>query len=398
MRLLFVANFPADTGYAWDTIEAVLRSVGERLVSDGHEVFVSYPAYPNGPPPRMRGAPFTFLTFDYNTVGSRSGTIRFLRLLREHRINALYLTDRPTWSPIYALFRAGGVRAILVHDRNSGTRAHSAGPLSLLKRGLHRIRAISVDAAIGVSGFVVRRLIDINGTAPQRTHLVYNGIDLQPFLMSSPGSLNAEIGAAPETPIVFCSGRVQPYKGFQVLLDAAAVLKARATRTAAYVVVGDGPYLPELRARAAELGLDNVFFLGRRSDVPRLVSSATVAVVPSLWAEAFGLTVVEAMAAGVPVIGARSGGIPELIVEGTGLLVPAGDSTALADALEQLLANPDSARAMGAHARAYAHEKFSLERVARELHLVVAKTLSAAAPAGVRADHPTTEVAAAARH
>ena len=118
MHLLWVANFAADTGYAWETIEAVFRRVGERVVRDGHRVTVCY-ASPAGSPSRvMRGAPFEFAAFDYGRGRARD----FVRLLRERGVDALYLTDRPTWSWRYPLYRLAGVRRIIVHDRTSGAR------------------------------------------------------------------------------------------------------------------------------------------------------------------------------------------------------------------------------------------------------------------------------------
>jgi glycosyltransferase involved in cell wall biosynthesis len=102
------------------------------------------------------------------------------------------------------------------------------------------------------------------------------------------------------------------------------------------------------------------------------VGSATVAVVPSLWAEAFGLTVVEAMAAGVPVVASSVGGIPELINQRvTGLLVPPGDASALAAALRELLDDSVLRARMGPKARETAWARFSHTRVADELAAVL---------------------------
>lgn len=372
MHLLFVANFPSNTGYAWDTIEAVLRGVGERLVADGHRVSVCYASLEGGPPRGMEGAPFEVFAFDYLGAAGPEGARRFARVLREHGVTALYLTDRPTWSWRYPLFRRAGVRTIFVHDRTSGERARRGAPALAAKRALHRVPGLAADCFIGVSEFVRRRLLEVNGTPPERTFRIYNGIDLECFRERDPSALHRLLGLPTATRIVFCSGRAQPYKGIGTVVDTAALLRDRGAREVAFAYCGDGPALEELRARARKRGLENFHFLGRRGDVPRLLGSATLAVVPSLWAEAFGLTVVEAMAAGVPLVATRTGGIPELVDEGrTGLLVRPGDAEALAGTIGRLLDAPADRERMAAAAREVAWTRFGLANVVESLYRLV---------------------------
>jgi len=394
MHLLLVANFAADAGYAWDTIEAVLRAVGERLVDDGHRVTVAYAEMPEGPSQRMRGAPFDFITFDYNRVYSAAGLRDFLRLLRQRHIDTLYLTDRETWSPRYLLYRRAGVRRIIVHDRTSGKRSVRARPIRALKRMLHQAGPIAADTFIGVSRFVQQRLIECNGTPAAATCLVYNGIDFDRFNATATMDLHSLAGLHESTPIVFCSGRVAEYKGFQTVVEAASILRQQSDRDIAFVVCGDGPYLPELKELAHARGCTNVHFPGRRSDIPQLLRTASIAVVPSLWEEAFGLTVVEAMIAGVPLIATRVGGIPELIEhEATGLLIDPGQTDALVRGINRLLNDPAAAAAMAEAAAAAARKRFSLDRVAAELYAVVTATALDTVPeeveSGLRRTHAT---------
>lgn len=374
MHLLWVSNFAADTGYAWETIEAVFRRVGERLVREGHRVTVCYAALPDGPPARMRGAPFEFCAFDY----ARGRPREFARLLRARGVDALYLTDRPTWGWRYLLFRLAGVRRIIVHDRTSGARTVRRPIVRAAKRALHALPWLSADVFVAVSEFVRDRLIAVNGTPPARTHRIYNGIDLARFGRMDRTLLRRELGIAEERPVVFCAGRVQPYKGMQTLIEAAALLRDGGSAVEV-AIAGDGPYLPALRRLAEERGMAGVHFLGRRTDVPALLAGATVAVVPSLWEEAFGLAVVEAMAAGVPLVATRTGGIPELVEEGrTGLLVPPGDARALADALRLLLEHPSLCAGLSLHGEIAAQRRFSLERAAVDLYALVSSQLSTA--------------------
>lgn len=363
---MFVGNFPPDVGYAWTTIAAVYHAVGRRLAerSGVRTVF----CFPSGPPGGDR------VVFDYaSTARSLSATVRFLGLLRREQVRVLYLTDLETWSWRYPLFRLAGVRRIVLHDRTSGDRAHRVPGASVLKRVLHRMPGFSVDLAIGISQYVVERLRTINGVAAERTRLVYNGIELSRFEHAERGALHELLQLPRATRVVFVSGRAQPYKGIPEVIAAAAALERRGARDLAFVYCGDGPALPEFRRLAVEQGVRNFHFLGRRSDVPRLLGSATVAVAPSVWAEAFGLTVVEAMAAGAPVVATAVGGVPEIIRDGvTGVLVPPGNADALASAIAGLLDDAPRRERLAAAARGDVAERFTLQRVVDDLTAVLA--------------------------
>lgn len=372
MNLLFVANFPPGVGYAWHTIEEVFRGLALRWQAAGGRVYICYPPGGEAPPARFRDAGIEFLQFDYMRVKTERRALgAFVSLLRRHAIEVLYLTDKPSWRWHYPLLRAAGVRRIVVHDRTSGERTQRPGLIGAAKRAWHRIPGLSADVLIGVSEFVAKRML-ASGTPPDRTFVVYNGIPLERFARPRAGALAATIGVPLDTPIVFASGRAHHYKGIDTLLRAAARLERLGDLAVHVAYCGDGPALPDFRRTAEELGLRRFHFLGRRGDVPDLLGSAAVAVVPSHWAEAFGLTVVEAMAAGVPVVASAVGGIPELVDEGvTGLLVPPADPEALATAVERLLRDPAARAAMGAAGREVAHRRFAIDRVVDELFRLV---------------------------
>lgn len=373
MTLLFVMNFGSGAGYAWETIEGVFRRLSERLSADGVRCLACYPDLRGGPPRQLAGSQIDVLEFDYAAIRANGPRLlAFLRLLRRHRVSTLYLTDQPTWSPYYPLFHLAGVRRIVVHDRNSGNRSRRSAAIQALKGAVHRLPLLAADCFIGVSEFVADRLRRVNGTPAKRTHRVYNGIDLTRFQGGSGPGLAETLRLPPTSKVVFASGRAQPYKGIPVLIDAAALIEKAGYPEVHFAYAGDGPALAQFRQQAAARGLRRFHFLGRREDVPRLLSSATLAVVPSVWAEAFGLTVVEAMAAGRPVVASNIGGIPELINPGeTGLLVPPNQPEDLAWAIRRLLDDEPLRTRMGNQARATARSQFSMERTAEELYGLV---------------------------
>ncbi len=138
----------------------------------------------------------------------------------------------------------------------------------------------------------------------------------------------------PDRPIVLAAGRLANQKGFGTLLEAASSWRDIQPEPLV-VIAGEGPLEGELKARAATLGLD-ARFAGHRDDVPALLASAAVFVLPSTW-EGQPLILQEALRAGAPVVATRVGGTPELTGEDAALLVPAGDAARLADAVRAVL-------------------------------------------------------------
>jgi glycosyltransferase involved in cell wall biosynthesis len=224
----------------------------------------------------------------------------------------------------------------------------------LLKNLYCRLRARlshpGVDVYLAVSDFVAKRLCRSDHIPASKVVTVANAIPLDRFQPGDPFQ-GRHLTA-------IC--HMRPQKGVPILLEALALLRQHGQQPQCRLV-GDGPELPAYRQRAQALGLDNVHFLGLRDDVPAILAEAMLAVVPSVWPEAFGLAAAEAMAASLPVIASRVGGLPEVVEDGvTGLLVPPGDPQALARALATLLADPQLRLTMGRAGRARAERLFDL--------------------------------------
>lgn len=164
-------------------------------------------------------------------------------------------------------------------------------------------------------------------------------------------------------PLVFTPARLTlPDKGVDFLLTALARVRAPFVS----VVAGSGPAEAWLRQKAVDEGLaERVHFTGwvDSGGIEALYARAQVVVCPSVWDEPFGLVGIEAMAHGKPVVAFEVGGISDWLTDGeTGYLVPRKDVDAMARALDELLADPGRARALGDRGRAVVHERFPRER------------------------------------
>lgn len=229
---------------------------------------------------------------------------------------------------------------------------------------VHRYVALSRDIESYLTGRV--------GIAARRVQRICNGVDVQRFSPADGGG-RAALAGSPFNDAglqVFATvGRLQAIKDQSLLLRAfARVLQQLPAQRARLrlMIVGDGPLRTPLQAEAEALGLAPVvWFAGERADVDAVMRAADVFVLPSR-AEGISNTVLEAMASGLPVIASRVGGNPELVVHrACGLLVPAGDEAALAQAMSVYVENEAQRRQDGARARARVEDGFSLQGMVR---------------------------------
>ncbi|MDQ6664139.1 MAG: glycosyltransferase [Acidobacteriota bacterium] len=189
--------------------------------------------------------------------------------------------------------------------------------------------------------------------------------------------------------LCLCVGRLAAQKDHATLLRAFASGAAGNPR-ARLLLAGEGPLRSEIEKQIATLGLEGrVSLLGRRSDIPEILSAVDLFVLASRW-EGNPLSVMEAMSAGLPVIATSVGGVPELVRDGiSGLLVPPGEPKLLAAAIGRLLDDADARASMGRIAARLAEENFDVrvmarayerlyERLARGPALAAAGTLAGA--------------------
>jgi len=235
-------------------------------------------------------------------------------------------------------------------------------------------RASDIACFIAPSRYYARHMAERLTLPTDRVRVVANGINLAGYGERR----SAEQGARNDgTPVLGYFARMCPEKGLDALVEAYLQLRKRPGLEKARLRVGgscgpaDEPFVEQQRAKLAAAGMtgEAEFFPNvDRAGKVRFLQSLSVLSVPALYGEAFGLYVLEALAAGVPVVQPRHAGFPELIeATGGGLLCEPGDPKALADTLALLLLNPARAAELGKRGQQAVREKFSAECMARNI-------------------------------
>ncbi|MCY4583198.1 MAG: glycosyltransferase [Chloroflexi bacterium] len=222
-------------------------------------------------------------------------------------------------------------------------------------------------------------LHDLLGLTPHKAYAVPMGVDAALFRPQPRVEARAALGIGPHERVVLSVGRIEPYKGTDVLVRALALL--RDPRDVRLLVVGGNegePGVDWLRETARLSGVSGLLDWRRavlQHELPPYYAAADVCAVPSLH-ETFGLAALEAMACGTPVVASDAGGLRGLVRHGeTGLLCSPGDAAALAEAFDAVLGDPSYARRMGEAGLARA-EPFTWESSAARLAAVYEQVAS----------------------
>lgn len=223
-----------------------------------------------------------------------------------------------------------------------------------------------------------------------RFSFVRGAIDVEPFLNAEGRArVRAEWGVKDDEVLIGMAGRVTRWKGQSVFVQAAKLIAERHPQVKFAAVGGvfdtEKFYMDRFRNEVHEAGLENKLTISDfRADMPDVLAAFDIFVLPSILPEPFGLVVIEAMASGKPVVATAPGGPSETVVNGeTGFLVPPSDASAIAKALEELLADPQKRMSMGQAGRRRAREVFALPRYVaefEELYETVLRETTVTAP------------------
>jgi len=299
----------------------------------------------------------------------RLGHARFYGMNRWRMVQELFWQGlrfpRDLWLCTHVNYTLAGLGACLGDRRRLGVLLHAEE----LDRGFTPRKAWALRRAgyvLAVSEYTRKKAVRL-GVAPARVHVLPNAVERVPPVASRPPA-----DPAKSTHVLFVGRMDERYKGQMELLDAMVLLRRRRPGLR-LVFVGGGGSLPRWKERAARLGLtDTVEFRGRLSeaDLAQAYETAAIFAMPS-ENEGFGLVYAEAMARGLACVGSDRDAAGEVIAHGeTGLLVPAGNATALADAILDLTRDRARLAEMGRaglrrYLEHYTPEKYRLRLCAR---------------------------------
>ncbi len=230
-------------------------------------------------------------------------------------------------------------------------------------------RSRDVDLFIAPSRYFADLMARRMDVAPERVRVVHNGINTEGYGVQGPRS------KVQGSPVLGYFARMCPEKGLGLAVDVFIELKRRGRAAGLQFHIGGGcgpgdeAFVNQQRAKLQQAGmLTEVRFFPNvsRQEKIHFLQSLTVFCTPALYGEAFGLYVLESLAAGVPVVQPRHAAFPEVIEATGGGLIAEPNAPALADAVEDLLLDPVRARALGEAGQRTVREKFNVDRMANE--------------------------------
>ncbi len=282
-----------------------------------------------------------------------------LRHIKKEKYDIILLENRPG----YALRLVDETRAKLVYHLHNDL-------LSINTPDYEQIYN-AANTIITVSDYISNKVKTIN-CKDSKCITVYNGIDIESFSSSTNLNINRhQIGFSDNDFIVVYSGRINKEKGISELIDALLLLQNYPQIKLLVIgstffgdAISDNDFTRSLKEKTNNLK-DRIFFTGfvPYREISSYLRIADISVLPSMWEEPFGLTILESMAAGIPLITTNSGGIPEVCGD-TALIIERDDvSSKIADAILFLYNNPQK-RQMMTQAALCRSKLFSKEKYA----------------------------------
>ena len=291
-----------------------------------------------------------------NLYGIRSwdARARLARHLRRLRVLIAHAFDFYTNLTLIPAAKVARVPIIIGSQRQLG---------DLLPKSKSRAQWLALrwcDCVVSNSTAAADRLIS-EGIPASRIAVIRNGLPPSAFAPTAP-TLPHHPGLLRVGMIARMNTRSKNHGQF---LRAAARLHSKFTHLE-FILVGDGPLRPAFEKQAVDLGIgEGVRFLGDRKDIPAVLASLDISVLPS-ESESLSNVIIESMASGLPVVATAVGGNPELIADNRGILVPPGNELALVAAIERLLCDPVLRGELGRRAKEFSEEQFTLARMQRQ--------------------------------
>jgi len=360
--VLLVANYESDVGYAWWLMENFWNLIAQAAAAVGRKTLLAYPKI-NTIPEVIRNSPIDTVERPFK-IRNTSEVLAGVRLIRQHGISSIYLTDWPALHWAYALWRLAGVKHIVIHDHTPGDRPPIGGVRGFIKRSLQKLGIFSAHCNVAVSPYIGRRLTNNSCIPARRCRVVTNGIRIFDHTGHKRDAIRNELGIPNDAILVVLVSRITRYKGVDFAIRALSQLLSNpALRGRVYAVhCGDGPDRHEFEQLAQSVRVDSYFrFLGRRGDVHDILCAADIAFHPSNG-EAMSLAVLEFMCAKLAVLTSDLPSVSTAIEpDATGLVYKHGDINTAATQLQKLVGDPALRKRLGEAARIACRDRYSMD-------------------------------------
>lgn len=215
-----------------------------------------------------------------------------------------------------------------------------------------------------------REMMISNGVSGKKIRVLFNAVDPEYWGNNEGSTLRSEFGISGDTFVLLCASRFAYDKGHRFLVQSLARLKEIAQKKFVCILAGDGPFLEEIKALSAGLGLDDaVIFTGFRSDIKNLYNGSNLYINSSSH-EALSFLIIEALASGLPVVATDMGGNSDIIngTNGCGILVKYEDTEDMARAIDRLMNDPGLLQSLRINAFKTIREKFNLVKMAQQTY------------------------------
>ena len=352
MKILYVI-----TGLGQGGAERVVCDLADKMYKKGHEVKIAYLTGETLTLPNSKE--IELIKVNLNNLGSLlPAYIRLAKLVKQYKPDVVHS------HMIHANLLTRLVRLMTAIKKLIST-AHSSNEGSWIRMFLYRVTHHLADITTNVSKDATLSFEDRGAVPKNGMRAVYNGIDLNNFYRHTNAriDLNKDLGISNEVKILLAVGRFNKEKDYPNLLQAIQILKKQNSFSFKLLVAGDGELRSLLEQKINELSIDDeVVLLGRRSDIPELMSAADLFVLSSKY-EGFSLVVAEAMACKCLVVATDCGGVAEVLNAPDFLVLPC-DSLALANKIKYTLSMNKDIKSDIIHKNIErVHNEFSLDSI-----------------------------------
>ncbi|MGE5439016.1 MAG: glycosyltransferase family 4 protein [Bacteroidota bacterium] len=308
------------------------------LLKEGHSVALA--SIENSPIDKeSRRLNVKSVNFDASPLSLKS-IMLFKKTLQNEKIDLIHTHfSKDLWLIVPAL-KLSGLKTPVVMTKHIGSAIEK-------KDLLHNFIYRRLDCAIAISEVIRQNLLDTTVLGEKKVALIHNFIDINKFVKNDDSSdLKKEFQITPSQTVIGMVGRISPGKGHEDVIEAVRVI-SQDEPDIKVIIVGtsqenERQYEAGLKEKVRQYGLDKYFiFTGFRKDIPELLSLFDIFLFPS-HAEAFGLSLLEAMAVGLPNVVCYSDGVKDIALEDvTSLTYGRGEYEKLAGHIKNLLSNPE---------------------------------------------------------